>query len=293
MGGICSCRKNEEQLLRAESYLGNPNLEIQAEDIKMATNNFSAENRIGAGAFGEVYQADLHSFGVVAVKRIKQKFLHTGLVVDGHFCMVMEFMINGSLRSRLQAKDENLNYLVRLRICRGIANGINYLHSAFRTYLVHRDIKSDNVLLSEDYTPKICDFGLVKIFSSKRNNNVNSAAMTENICGTQAYLPPEAFDGIISRRLDVYSYGTVLLEIISGKSPLFSNKEGIPYLANWPKDYTKELMKLANWCLRHKYEDRPYMKEVSRETIQAVQIASEVWQLIKYCVINDLLLSSN
>ncbi|RDD38108.1 G-type lectin S-receptor-like serine/threonine-protein kinase [Trichoplax sp. H2] len=200
--------------------------------------------------------------------------------------MVMEFIANGSLNSRLQAKDEILNYWVRIQICIGVAKGINYLHTAFRTYLVHRDIKTDNILLTEDYTPKICDFGLSKILSTRTDRD--STAITENIIGTRAYLPPEAYQKIISRRFDVYCYGVVLLEIISGKSAFFSDKEGYRYLAgyfhycykhckskfpidenaNWPDDFVKRLTKLAKWCLMDNYKDRPYMDKIIANLIR-------------------------
>ncbi|EDV28547.1 uncharacterized protein TRIADDRAFT_51562 [Trichoplax adhaerens] len=208
--------------------------------------------------------------------------LFSALMVDNHFCMVMEYVANGSLRSKLKAKDENLDYSVRLQICRGIAEGINYLHTAFMTYLVHRDIKSDNILLTEDYTPKICDFGLAKILSARIDHG-NSAIFTETICGTEPYLPPESFQGIVSRRFDVYSYGVVLLEIISGKPATFSDLEGCRFLANyflhcynhdkstfpiaetasWPNNIKKKLMKLAKNCLKRNYRDRPQMDKVT------------------------------
>ncbi|EDV28546.1 uncharacterized protein TRIADDRAFT_51560 [Trichoplax adhaerens] len=204
---------------------------------------------------------------------------HTALVVDKHLCIVMELVANGSLRIMLKNEGGNLDYKIRLNICKGIAKGINYLHTAYSTHLVHRDIKTDNVLLTEDYTAKICDFGLGKILCQKFNSET---VITSHICGTEAYLPPEALQGKVSRRLDIYSYGVVLLEILSGKSPLYNGSEKCRFLvglfhlhynhnrtafpidetANWPNDYKRGLMELAKWCLKTKYRKRPLMNQV-------------------------------
>lgn len=111
-----------------------------------------------------------------------------------------------------------------MQVCIGVAKGIDYLHTGFKTALVHRDIKTDNILLDQDYTPKICDFGLSKALSLRKGKS--SVVLTERICGTKAYLPPEALKGHISRRLDVYSFGVVSIIdieniIVVNRSSLF------------------------------------------------------------------------
>nr|BAC55858.1 receptor protein kinase-like protein [Oryza sativa Japonica Group] len=157
--------------------------------IKEATQDFSRENKIGQGGFGSVYKGLLPGGLEVAVKRLSA-------------CSVQDFV-----------KGAQLTWSKRLHIIDGIAQGILYLHNYSRLCVVHRDLKASNILLDSDMTPKISDFGMARIFYS---NTIESN--TTRIVGTLGYISPEyIFDGVCSIKSDVFSFGVLVLEIISGK----------------------------------------------------------------------------
>uniref|UniRef100_A0A0D9WZT9 non-specific serine/threonine protein kinase n=1 Tax=Leersia perrieri TaxID=77586 RepID=A0A0D9WZT9_9ORYZ len=208
--------------------------------IKEATKNFSRENKLGQGGFGPVYKGILPGGLEVAVKRLSAcsvqgllefkneiqliaKLQHKNLVkllgccIEGEHekMLVYEYMQNRSLDAFIFdfVKGAKLNWSKRLRIIDGIAQGILYLHCHSRLCVVHRDLKASNILLDSDMTPKISDFGMARIFCS---NMIESN--TTRIVGTHGYISPEyAFDGVCSIKSDVFSFGVLVLEIISGK----------------------------------------------------------------------------
>ncbi|XP_022632425.1 probable LRR receptor-like serine/threonine-protein kinase RFK1 isoform X2 [Vigna radiata var. radiata] len=220
---------------RQDSKMGTFTLE----QIREATEDFSPLNKIGEGGFGPVYKGQLSDGTLVAVKQLSSKsrqgnreFLNEiGLVsclqhpnlVKLHGCciegnqlmLVYEYMENNSLAQALfSSKDQlNLDWPTRLRICIGIAKGLAFLHEESRLKIVHRDIKATNVLLDGNLNPKISDFGLARLDDEEKTH------ITTRIAGTIGYMAPEyALWGRLSYKADVYSYGVVVLEVVSGKS---------------------------------------------------------------------------
>ncbi|KAG6670809.1 hypothetical protein I3843_Q035300 [Carya illinoinensis] len=208
--------------------------------IKTATNNFDAANKIGEGGFGSVYKGLLFDGTMIAVKQLSSKskqgnreFLneigmisalqHPHLVKLYGCCvernqllLVYEYMENNSLARALFGPKEyrlQLDWPTRHRICVGIARGLAYLHEESRLKIVHRDIKATNVLLDKNLNPKISDFGMAKL-DEEDNTHIST-----RIAGTYGYMAPEyALHGYLTDKADVYSFGIVALEIVSGKS---------------------------------------------------------------------------
>ncbi|GKB45967.1 G-type lectin S-receptor-like serine/threonine-protein kinase CES101 [Tanacetum coccineum] len=209
------------------------------QSISSATNNFSSTNKLGEGGFGEVYKGKLADGQVVAVKRLSRssgqgvtefkneieliaKLQHTNLVRLVGCCvekkekiLVYEYMPNNSLDFFLfdPRKKGLLDWNSRFVIIDGIAQGLLYLHRFSRLRIIHRDLKASNILLDDYLKPKISDFGLAKLFG-----NNESEANTSKVVGTRGYMSPEyMMDGTVSTKIDVFGFGVLLLEIISGK----------------------------------------------------------------------------
>ncbi|KAE8775355.1 Receptor-like serine/threonine-protein kinase SD1-7 [Hordeum vulgare] len=208
-------------------------------EILHATHNFSEEALLGQGGFGPVYKGQLPDGMEIAVKRLAShsgqgfaefkneveliaKLQHNNLVKLMGCCihgdeklLVYEYLPNKSLdffifdESRIALVDWNK----RCVIIEGIAQGLMYLHKHSRLRIIHRDLKASNILLDLDMNPKISDFGLAKIFSSN-----DTQGTTKRVVGTYGYMSPEyASQGIYSVKSDVFSFGVLLLEILSGK----------------------------------------------------------------------------
>ncbi|XP_042373328.1 receptor-like serine/threonine-protein kinase SD1-8 [Zingiber officinale] len=204
-----------------------------------ATNNFSTSNILGEGGFGLVYKGNLGEDQEIAVKRLSKtstqgvdefknevmliaKLQHRNLVrlfgcciQGGERILVYEYMPNGSLDSFLfdKTKSTLLDWQTRYDIIVGIARGLLYLHHDSRFKIIHRDLKASNILLDKGMNPKISDFGMARIFGSDETE-VN----TRRVVGTYGYMSPEyIIDGIISVKSDIFSFGVLILEIISGK----------------------------------------------------------------------------
>ncbi|XP_074050970.1 interleukin-1 receptor-associated kinase 4 isoform X2 [Macrotis lagotis] len=281
-------------------------------ELKNITNNFDEHpmsaggNKMGEGGFGVVYRGFIND-RTVAVKKLstmadmcteelKQQFdqeikimakcQHENLVQllgfssdCDNFCLVYVYMPNGSLLDRLSCLDGSapLSWHKRCRIAQGTANGIHYLHA---NHHVHRDIKSANILLDEDFIPKISDFGLART-SAKLNQTV----MTSRIVGTTAYMAPEALRGEITPKSDIYSFGVVLLEIITGlpavdeqREPqlLLDIKEEIEDEEKHIEDYidakmndvdftsVENMYSIASLCLHEKKNKRPDIEMVKQ-----------------------------
>ncbi|XP_027189285.2 cysteine-rich receptor-like protein kinase 10 isoform X2 [Cicer arietinum] len=214
-------------------------LQFDLAQVETATNYFSDENKIGRGGFGVVYKGILPNGYEIAVKRLSltstqgivefknEAFLVTklqhrnlvrllGFCLEGHEKMlVYEYIMNKSLDRYLfdPAKQRELDWSRRYKIIVGIARGILYLHEDSQLKIIHRDLKASNVLLDENMNPKISDFGIAKIFPTDQTQ-VN----TERIVGTYGYISPEyAMRGQFSVKSDVFSFGVLVLEIVSGK----------------------------------------------------------------------------
>ncbi|KAJ0521972.1 putative protein kinase RLK-Pelle-DLSV family [Helianthus annuus] len=212
---------------------------FELERIIDATNDFSEENRLGQGGFGPVYKGMLPGGKEIAVKRLSSlsgqglqefknevtliaKLQHRNLVRLLGYCirgeekmLLYEYMPNRSLDLFIfdQTLCASLDWKMRFDIIMGIARGLNYLHHDSRLRIIHRDLKTSNILLDQDMNPKISDFGLAKIVKGKDIEDI-----TNRVVGTFGYMSPEyALDGVFSIKSDVFSFGVVLLEILSGK----------------------------------------------------------------------------
>ncbi|XVF34130.1 hypothetical protein REPUB_Repub18cG0031600 [Reevesia pubescens] len=207
--------------------------------IAQATNTFSFTNKLGEGGFGPVYKGTLPNGQEIAVKRLSKssrqglnefknevkliaKLQHRNLVrllgccIQGDERMlVYEYMPNRSLDWFIfdQTRRKELNWFKRFQIICGIARGLLYLHQDSRLRIIHRDLKTSNVLLDSEMNPKISDFGMARTFGGDQTE-----ANTNRVVGTYGYMAPEyAIDGLFSVKSDVFSFGILMLEIISGR----------------------------------------------------------------------------
>ncbi|CAN1855214.1 G-type lectin S-receptor-like serine/threonine-protein kinase B120, partial [Linum perenne] len=207
--------------------------------VALATNHFSAENKLGQGGFGPVYKGTLPGGEEIAVKRLSKisgqgleefkneisliaKLQHRNLVRLLGYCvqgeekmLIYEYMPNKSLDFFLfdSTKQASLDWGKRFAIIEGIARGLLYLHRDSRLRIIHRDLKASNILLDEEMNPKISDFGMARIFGGNQNE-----ANTNRVVGTYGYMSPEyAMEGLFSVKSDVYSFGVLVLEIVSGR----------------------------------------------------------------------------
>ncbi|PIN24925.1 Serine/threonine protein kinase [Handroanthus impetiginosus] len=216
--------------------------------ISKATDNFSMNNKIGEGGFGPVYKGQLEQGQEIAVKRLSRtshqgvdefknevicvaKLQHRNLVkllgccIQGQeYLLIYEYMPNKSLDLILfdPVKSVFLDWPKRFNIINGVARGLMYLHQDSRLRIIHRDLKASNILLDFDMNPKISDFGLARSF---RGNE--TGANTSRVVGTYGYMSPEyTIDGVFSVKSDVFSFGVILLEIVSGKRNIgFSHRD--------------------------------------------------------------------
>ncbi|KAL6283761.1 hypothetical protein ACE6H2_014690 [Prunus campanulata] len=207
--------------------------------IATATNNFSHTNKLGEGGFGPVYKANLTREEFIAVKRLSKdsgqgieefknevtmiaNLQHWNLVKLLGCCiereermLIYEYMPNKSLDCFIfdQNRKVLLNWQKRLNIIMGISRGLLYLHQDSRLRIIHRDLKSSNILLDDELNPKISDFGIARVFGRNQTE-----AKTKRVIGTYGYMSPEyAIDGKFSEKSDVFSFGVLLLEIVSGR----------------------------------------------------------------------------
>ncbi|XP_073148700.1 probable LRR receptor-like serine/threonine-protein kinase At1g56140 [Henckelia pumila] len=225
-------------------------------ELKTATDDFSPVNKLGEGGFGPVYKGTLADGREVAVKQLsvgshqgKSQFVaeiatisavqHRNLVklygccIEGNKrLLVYEYLENKSLDQLLfgiGTKSLYLDWPTRYDICLGVARGLTYLHEESRLKIVHRDVKASNILLDHDLTPKISDFGLAKLYDDKQTH------ISTRVAGTIGYLAPEyAMRGHLTEKADVFSFGVVALEIISGRPNSDSSLEiDKIYLLEW------------------------------------------------------------
>ncbi|KAK4427339.1 Receptor-like serine/threonine-protein kinase ALE2 [Sesamum alatum] len=285
------------------------------EDIERATDNFDTSRTLGEGGFGLVYGGILDDGRKVAVKVLKRddqqgsrEFLaevemlgrlhHRNLVKligicaeDQCRCLVYELVPNGSVESHLHGVDKEvapLDWRARMKIALGAARGLAYLHEDSSPRVIHRDFKSSNILLEYDYTPKVSDFGLARAAMEEGNKHISTHVM-----GTFGYLAPEyAMTGHLLVKSDVYSYGVVLLELLTGRKPvdlsqppgqenlvawarpLLANKEGLETIidpslrSDVPLDNFAKVAAIASMCVQPEVSHRPFMGEV----VQALKL---------------------
>ncbi|CAJ2675522.1 unnamed protein product [Trifolium pratense] len=231
-------------------------LRFNFDTIRDATNDFVESNKLGQGGFGIVYKGRLSTGQEIAVKRLSKnsgqrdlefknevllvaKLQHRSLVRLLGFCiegrerlLVYEFVPNKSLDYFIfdQAKRAHLNWEIRYKIIAGTARGILYLHEDSRLRIIHRDLKASNILLDEEMNPKIADFGIARLFGVGQTQE-----NTNRIVGTYGYMAPEyAMHGLFSVKSDVFSFGVLILEIISGyKNSCIQCGESMEYLLSF------------------------------------------------------------
>ncbi|PIN25030.1 Serine/threonine protein kinase [Handroanthus impetiginosus] len=303
-GAFGSCR---EETATEDGGIATNNVRLFSyHSLRSATGVFHPSNKIGRGGFGVVYKGVLRDGTQVAIKCLSagskqgtDEFLteinmisnirHPNLVeligccVEGNNrILVYEYLENNSLENALlvsNGKRLDLDWSKRAAICIGTASGLAFLHEDAEPSIVHRDIKASNVLLDENFLPKIGDFGLAKLFPD------NVTQLSTRVAGTVGYLAPEyALLGQLTKKADVYSFGVLLLEIISGKS---SSKTAFGYgffvllewtwklynegrlleivdpdLVDYPKDEILRFTKVALFCTQAATQQRPDMKQV-------------------------------
>lgn len=288
---------------------------FSASDIEKATDYFAASRIVGEGGFGRVYSGLLEDGTKVAVKVLKRddqqgsrEFLaevemlsrlhHRNLVTligicteERIRCLVYELIPNGSVESHLHGVDKEtspLDWGTRMKIALGAARGLAYLHEDSSPRVIHRDFKASNILLEHDFTPKVSDFGLARTAMDEENRHISTRVM-----GTFGYVAPEyAMTGHLLVKSDVYSYGVVLLELLSGRKPvdmsqppgqenlvawarpLLASKEGLETIIDpclkpdFPFDSVAKVAAIASMCVQPEVSHRPFMGEV----VQALKL---------------------
>ncbi|KAM3385157.1 hypothetical protein ACQJBY_009233 [Aegilops geniculata] len=315
---ICFClwrRKSKPARKASLSYPKNPE-DIQSIDslildlstLRAATDNFDERNKLGEGGFGVVYKGILPDNEEIAVKRLSQssrqgieelknelvlvaKLQHKNLVRLLGVCLeeqekllAYEYMPNKSLDTILfdPGRSSQLDWGTRFRIVNGIARGLQYLHEDSQLKIIHRDLKASNVLLDSEFNPKISDFGLARLFGSDQSHDV-----TNRVVGTYGYMAPEyAMRGNYSIKSDVFSFGVLILEIVTGKrnSVAYDSEQAVDLLSlvweHWtmgtiieimdssmtshsPGDQMLKCMHIGLLCVQEDPADRPLMSVVT------------------------------
>ncbi|KAK8967693.1 Cysteine-rich receptor-like protein kinase 3 [Platanthera guangdongensis] len=262
-------------------------LSFKYEDLVKATDNFNQNNKLGQGGYGAVYKGILSDGTEVAVKRLSfntrnwvdqffnevtliNQVQHKNLVkllgcsVDGsESLLVYEFLCNTSLDHYLFAKDSlkraTLTWERRFEIIVGTAEGLAYLHNASNVRIIHRDIKAGNILLDGKFRAKISDFGLARYFAEDRSH------LSTGLAGTFGYMAPEYIvQGQLTEKADVYSYGVVVLEIVTGRrnqTSISASADGHSLLQQVWQHYNSEtLIRLLDPDLQGKCTDEEALK---------------------------------
>ncbi|KAJ7954022.1 Receptor-like kinase [Quillaja saponaria] len=281
------------------------------EELLKATNGFSAQNLLGEGGFGSVYKGYLPDGRELAVKQLKigggqgereftaevetiSRIHHRHLVSLVGYCisdnrrlLVYDYVPNNTLYFHLQGEDRPvLEWAKRIRVAAGAARGIAYLHEDCHPRIIHRDIKSSNILLDDNFEAKVSDFGLAKLALDANTH------ITTRVMGTFGYVAPEyVSSGKLTEKSDVYSFGVVLLELITGRKPVDASQPlGDENLVEWARpllshaleneefegltdprlerNYIENQMfrmiEVAAACVRHSAVKRPSMGQVVR-----------------------------
>ncbi|KAL3517758.1 hypothetical protein ACH5RR_020347 [Cinchona calisaya] len=283
-------------------------------ELERATEKFSSKRILGEGGFGRVYQGLMEDGTDVAVKLLTRDIqnghrefisevemlsrLHhrnlvklIGICIEERVrCLVYELVPNGSVESHLHGVDKQngpLDWDAKLKIALGAARGLAYLHEDSNPRVIHRDFKASNVLLEDDFTPKVSDFGLA------REATEGSHHISTRVMGTFGYVAPEyAMTGHLLVKSDVYSYGVVLLELLSGRKPvdmsqppgqenlvtwarpLLTSREGLEQLVDpslagtYSFDDMAKVAAIASMCVHTEVTQRPFMGEV----VQALKL---------------------
>ncbi|XP_065617834.1 wall-associated receptor kinase 2 [Quercus suber] len=309
-----------EQLRRQEGSTETTKI-FTEEELQKATNNYNESRIIGQGGFGTVYKGVLPNTRVVAIKKSKtidqsqiQQFInevfvlsqinHRNVVKLLGCCLetpvpllVYEFITNDTLFKHLHHKSNTsvMPWQIRLKIAAETAEALAYLHSEASTPIIHRDVKSTNILLDDKYTAKVSDFGASKLVP------LDQTQLATMVQGTLGYLDPEyLLTSQLTEKSDVYSFGVVLVELLTGEEALsFSRSEqersvAMHFLCSLKeerlfdvlddhvveegnKEQLKEVAELAKSCLRVKGEERPTMKDVAMELAGIRKMETHPW----------------
>lgn len=297
----------KSKLVRRGNILGASELQgpviYSYKDLKSATKKFSEENKLGEGGFSDVYKGTLKNGNIIAVKKLalsssraKADFeSEVKLISNVHhrnlirllgcsnkgpeLLLVYEYMANGSLDRFLYGERRGaLNWKQRFEIIFGTARGLAYLHEQFHVCIIHRDIKSSNILLDDDFQPKIADFGLARLLPEDQSH------LSTRFAGTLGYTAPEyAIHGQLSEKVDTYSFGVVVLEIISGRKCNEMKVESTEFLLEqawklyeddmhlklvdesmneYREEEVKKVIEIALMCTQSPVSVRPTMSEV-------------------------------
>ncbi|XVE77718.1 hypothetical protein DITRI_Ditri13aG0085600 [Diplodiscus trichospermus] len=237
--------------------LKSPRKVFTLSELQIATKNFRSENLIGKGGYAEVYKGSLPNGQLVAIKRLTKgttdeiigDFLSElgimahvnhpntakliGYGIEGGMHLVLELSPNGSLASLLYGSKDKLKWGIRFKIALGTAEGLRYLHEGCKRRIIHRDIKAANILLTKDFEPQICDFGLAKWLPEHWTHHTVS-----KFEGTFGYLAPEyLMHGIVDEKTDVFAFGVLLLELVTGRRALDYSQQS---LVLWAKPLLKK-----------------------------------------------------
>ncbi|CAN1329636.1 PTI1-like tyrosine-protein kinase At3g15890 [Linum perenne] len=249
-------------------------------ELHIATNGFSEDNKLGEGGFGSVYWGKTSDGLQIAVKKLKAM----------NSKAEMEFAVEVEVLGRVRHKnllglrgycaESQLNWKRRMKVAIGSGEGLMYLHHEAAPHIIHRDVKASNVLLDSNFDPLVADFGFAKLIPDGVSH------MTTRVKGTLGYLAPEyAMWGKVSESCDVYSFGILLLEVITGRKPIEKMPGGVkrtitewaePYIVqgkfkdlvdpklrgNFDENQVKQAIYVAALCVQNEPEKRPNMKEV-------------------------------
>ncbi|KAI9176858.1 hypothetical protein LWI28_007923 [Acer negundo] len=256
------------------------------EELNKYTNHFSDTNEVGSGGYGKVYRATLPSGQLIAIKRAQHGSM------QGEQMLIYEYIPNGSVRDSLSGKTGiRLDWLRRLKIALGAARGLSYLHELADPPIIHRDVKSTNIMLDERLTAKVADFGLSKPMGDSDKDHI-----TTQVKGTMGYLDPEYYmTNQLTEKSDVYSFGVLMLEILTGRRPIERGKyivREIKMAMDKKKDLYnlyeildptiglgttlkgfEKFVDLSLRCVEESGADRPSMSEVVKEIEYILQLA--------------------
>ncbi|KAM1129064.1 hypothetical protein ACFX2I_038850 [Malus domestica] len=297
------------------------------EEIEQATNNFDDTRKIGQGGYGSVYFGLLGELEVAIKKmrssRSKEFFaelkvlckIHHNNVVEllgyasgsEHLCLVYEFVRNGSLNDHLHDPllkgNQPLSWTARAQIALDTARGIEYIHDHTKTRYVHRDIKTSNILLDQGLRAKVADFGLARLVERSNEEDI----IATRVVGTPGYIPPESVRELqMTSKTDVYAFGVVVAELITGQSAIFRDnrepkrmkslisviyaifKEEDPEAAleaqidgnmkgSYPMEEVYKMAKIAWECVSEDPVNRPEMKDIV-QTLSQILMSSIEWE---------------
>ncbi|OMO56833.1 hypothetical protein CCACVL1_26237 [Corchorus capsularis] len=282
------------------------------EELQVATDNFSSSSQIKGSVYRGVIQGDFAAIkkgnGDVSKEiELLNKVNHSNLIRlsgvcfhDGHWYLVYEYAANGALSDWIFHSDNSgkfLSWKQRIQIALDVATGLNYLHSFTNPPHIHKDLKSSNVLLDGDFRAKLANFALARSTEGEEGQ----FALTRHIVGTKGYMAPEYLEnGLVSTKLDVYAFGVLLLEIVTGKeasafygeeymnlSEILNKvvqekdgKEGLkqlidPFLLeNYPSELVIIVINLIHTCLKKDPTARPAMDEIVRSLSRILTTSS-------------------